>query len=504
MMERQFAVAMTEALHQQACSHLLRSDLQEDICFAIWFPSEGAERTTAVVHRLILPNAGDRNLHGNASFEAQYFLRALQEAVTAGGGLALMHSHPFGRGWQGMSDDDIEAEEGHAAATYGASDLPLVGLTLAGDGRWSARFWPRVARKTYMRQWCGLVRVVGQRLTPTFAEAVLPKPVVTRQQRRTVSAWGEQVQGEIARLRIGVVGLGSVGGMVAEALVRMGFTDVVLIDFDLIEEHNLDRLVYATKSDLGRLKVEAAAEAIAAHSTAERISIRKVAKAVYEEEGFKAALDCDVLFSCVDRPWGREVLNLISMAHLIPVVDGGIAVRVNRSSKLAGADWRAHTATVGRKCLLCLGQYDGGQAQLEREGLLDDPRYIEGLPRDHTLRSGENVFAFSMACASLQVLQMLSLVVAPMGLSNPGAQLYHFVGGAMEDPDYGGCHVECLFPTLIALGDRCGVATLGQRKGGISVTHECAGASGVADVIPGNGLISQLMDWLTLRRGGYR
>ena len=42
----------------------------------------------------------------------------------------------------------------------------------------------------------------------------------------------------------------------AEALARTGFEDVVLIDFDRVEKHNLDRLNYATREDIGKLKVE--------------------------------------------------------------------------------------------------------------------------------------------------------------------------------------------------------------------------------------------------------
>jgi hypothetical protein len=100
---------------------------------------------------------------------------------------------------------------------------------------------------------------------------------------------------------------------------------------------------------------------------------------------------------------------------------------------------------------------------MEREGILDDPKYIEGLPKDHRLRSRENVFAFSMSCASLQALQMLALVMAQLAQPNPGSQLYHFVGGFMEEPTFGACHVECLFPSLIALGDSCGIPATGLR-----------------------------------------
>jgi len=131
---------------------------------------------------------------------------------------------------------------------------------------------------------------------------------------------------------------------------------------------------------------------------------------------------------------------------------------------LAAADWKAHTATVGRPCLQCLGQYDPGLVQTEREGRLDDPSYIEGLPKDHPLRARENVFGFSMSCASMQFLQMLALTLAPLGQPNPGAQLYHFVGNITEEPAYGKCHSECQFPQITALGDSCGIEATGVRN----------------------------------------
>lgn len=454
---------MTEEVACVARNHLLRADCQEDLCFALWYSSRGLHRQTALIQSLILPGKGDRNVHGNASFEPAYFERALGEAAAKGAGLALLHSHPGGQGWQGMSDDDILAEQGNAGAVVGATGQPFVGLTLAGDGTWSAQFWERTAPRTYSRAPCATVRMVGDRLCMSYNPVLAPRPRATDEQIRTISAWGEDCQADLVRLRVGIAGAGSVGGLMAEALTRTGFEDIVLIDFDYIERHNLDRLQYATKAEIGRLKIEVLAEYLRARATAARFDVHPVVAAVYEEEGFRAALDCDVLFSCVDRPWGRYVLNLIAYAHLIPVVDGGIAVRRNRLGRLAAADWRAHTATIGRPCLQCLGQYDPGLVQMEREGHLDDPTYIAGLAKGHPLKTRENVFAFSMSCASMQVLQMLALALAPLGRGNPGAQRYHFVGGSMEEPEFGSCHDECLFPLLIAYGDACGITVTGKR-----------------------------------------
>lgn len=455
---------MTQEVARAARTHLLREDGQEDLCFALWYPSRGQHRMTALIQRLILPGEkGDRNVHRNASFEPVYFERALTEAARTRAGLALLHSHPRGRGWQDTSDDDIAAEQGNAGAVFGATGLPFVGLTLAGNETWSARFWERTAPRTYPCAWCATVRIVGNRLSLNYNETMIPRPLTTGEQIRTVSAWGEDCQADLVRLRVGIVGAGSVGGMIAEALARTGIENIVPIDFDRIEQHNLDRLQYAKRADIGGLKVEVLAEHLRAGATAARFTVDPVVAAVYEEGGFRAALDCDVLFSCVDRPWGRYVLNLIAYAHLIPVIDGGIEVRTNSLGKLAAADWRAHTATIGRPCLKCLGQYDPGFVQTEREGLLDDPTYIAGLPKDHPLKTRENVFAFSMSCASLQVLQMLALALAPLGRPNPGAQRYRFVGGSMETPEFGTCHKECFFPQLIAYGDACGISVTGTR-----------------------------------------
>ena len=61
-----------------------------------------------------------------------------------------------------------------------------------------------------------------------------------------------------------------------------------------------------------------------------------------------------------------------------------------------------------------------------------------------------------MSAASFEVLQFLSLVVAPQGLSNHGAQRYRFVTSTLERDD-APCNPGCLYPQLIALGDRSGM-----------------------------------------------
>lgn len=298
--------------------------------------------------------------------------------------------------------------------------------------------------------------MVGDQLRITYDEARRPAPGFRPKLERTISAWGSRTQADLARLKIGIVGAGSVGALVAEALARTGIEDLLLLDFDTVKVVNLDRLLHATERDatLACSKVEVLRRALLSSATATSPRIEALELSVVEEEGFHAALDCDVLFSCVDRPWPRLVLNVISYAHMIPVVDGGVRVETVGGERLTAAHWRAHVVAPGRRCMECLGQFDPGLVEAERSGLLEDPSYIEGLPADDPIRANQNVFAFGMGAASLEVLQFLSMVVAPSESADIGTQNYDFVTGSL-DVETDGCQSRCPYSgSLLAMGDQ--------------------------------------------------
>jgi len=246
-----------------------------------------------------------------------------------------------------------------------------------------------------------------------------------------------------------------VGAVVAEALARTGVEDILLLDFDTVETVNLDRLLHARRRDaaLARPKVEVLRRALVRSATAASPRIEALEWSVLEEEGFRAALDCDVLFSCVDRPGPRMILNIVAYAHLIPVVDGGVRVESPGGRSLKAADWRAHVTAPGRRCMECIGQFDGARASLDIGGMLDDPSYIEGLPEDDPVRANQNVFAFGMGAASLEVLQFLSMAVAPCGVADVGNHNHHFVSGRL-DVEADVCRPGCLYSgAMLAMGD---------------------------------------------------
>ena len=425
--------------------------MQEDLCFALWRPSTAAHRLTAIVDDVILPDSGDRILNGNVSFTSDYMARSIITARERQMGLAFLHSHP-GTGWQDLSSPDIIVERDVLAYPTAVTKLPLMGLTIGSDGYWSARVWRREGR-TFEPTWCDKIRIIGTAQYGVqfgrYASVPAPRRNVLR---RTFDTWGRSGQETLSRLHVGVVGLGSVGGQVAEAVARLGVETITMVDPDLVEEHNLDRLLNTDVRDIGRSKVDVAAEAVRRHSTAPSVEVVTVADSIHCRGAYESILGCDLIFSCVDRPLARDVLNFVAISHLIPVVDGGIAVQINPTARtIFSAHWRAQLVTPSHRCMRCREQYSTGAVMAELDGSFDDPEYISNLPDGYD-GFGANVFPFSQNLASMEVNLMLRYLLAPTWWPTVHAQTHQMITGETET-DAATCGAACAFAVRVAKGD---------------------------------------------------
>lgn len=446
----EYKAAMTEDMSERLAGFLLDDRSDEEMCFATWHPAAGSCTYNVLLNDALLPGDGDRIRHGNVSAHPRYVDRCKERARADGAGLAMIHTHPWGSGHQDVSDPDLHYERDVLAPeVLGVTRLPFVGMTLAGDGTWSARVYPR----PFEIRWCSAVKSVGASLRIDFHPALSPPPGTGAGSVRTASVWGERRQADIARLRIGVIGAGSVGAAVSEGLARMGAGRVLLMDYDSVEEHNLDRMLGASAPDAGRAKVDVVAENLRRSATHGGFACRALRGSVVEEAGFAEALDCDVLFSCVDRPWARQVLNHAAYSCLIPVVNGGVRIDSPRG-RLADAVYRAETVGPRRACMDCLGSLDAAAIQPDRDGLFDGPAYLGDRGRVDGTDERQNVMPFVLGLAGTELMQFVELVTRIGGRGDLGQQQYDYRTGEMT-AGRRACRRGCGYAASTALGDAC-------------------------------------------------
>ena len=172
-----------------------------------------------------------------------------------------------------------------------------------------------------------------------------------------------------------------------------------------------------------------------------------------------------MIFSCVDRPWPRAVLNAIAYSDLIPVIDGGIALDTFADGRMRNGIWRAHTLVPGRPCMVCLGQLVYGDITLDRAGLLDDPEYIAGACREAPSR--QNVAALSASVSAALLAQFVSLTAHPGGRGVP-APLRYILSTHTLEHSMASCGPFCPYENETTAGDHRTVMT--EERGGWRAT----------------------------------
>ena len=79
---------------------------------------------------------------------------------------------------------------------------------------------------------------------------------------RTEMLIGNDGMDKLKDAKVAVFGIGGVGSFVCEGLARSGIGNFILIDYDKIDESNINRQIIATTKTIGRYKAELMAERI--------------------------------------------------------------------------------------------------------------------------------------------------------------------------------------------------------------------------------------------------
>jgi len=92
---------------------------------------------------------------------------------------------------------------------------------------------------------------------------------------RTEMLIGNEGMEKLANAKVAVFGLGGVGSFVCEGLARSGIGNFVLVDFDKIDESNINRQLIATTRTIGKYKTDLMKERILEINPDAKVEVHK-------------------------------------------------------------------------------------------------------------------------------------------------------------------------------------------------------------------------------------
>lgn len=236
--------------------------------------------------------------------------------------LVLVHSHPSGYDQFSSADDESDREvmpSMFLARLSNASGSMFHGsaIMLPG-GAMRARVYDEQLRCQDAR----LVSVIGDDISFFWPDGPNTKRPL---------AFSSGMTNELRRLHAGIVGASGTGSIVSEQALRLGFGEITIVDHDVMERRNLNRILNSTFEDaiLQQKKVrvfERAARAVNPDVIVNTLDCRASTRKAIE-----ALSQADVLFCCVDTETGRDICDRLAAAMLLPLFDVGVVIPVRRN-----------------------------------------------------------------------------------------------------------------------------------------------------------------------------
>lgn len=397
-------------------------------------------------------------------FSKRYHHRAIQRAKELGGGLLRVHTHPGG-----VTPSDVDRRSARRIFDDDADRLPAGAPLLAaitnGDGAWSGRVYEFGRSAEPHVSPVSAVRIVGPRFRRVETPDSPSRPAgalgnfVGEAHESTIQLWGEEGQRILGGLRVGLVGCGGVGSILATQLPRLGVGELVLVDFDRLEQANANRAVGATVMDVrqSRLKTLVAQREAHRAATSPGFETTVVDGSVVEEDPTFAAvpslLDCDVIVLAVDAARPRQVVDHLASAHCILAVSGGSRLHVDDGGRLLPeAKIQTSVTGPGFACFRCQRVWRLEDVEEEREHprFRREQRYIEGGGEPSEPPRSPSVIGINSIVAGLLQHRLTALVLR-IGARVVGT---HRLGPRDLDTKWfagsGSCNVDCDRPALAA------------------------------------------------------
>lgn len=399
-------------------SHLLPGDGKEAVAFAVCGRLGGPEVTWLLVQRIIPVPYADCVIrrHDIVTWNTDVLVPLLGEIRTTGASLVKFHSHPTDWNDFSRSDDASDVSVFDTVHLWSRRAVPHASVVVMGNGSLFGRtVGPHGDFAALDR-----IAVAGMSVEfhdiPPGSAALVDRSTGHRSAVPEFSASSAQVLGPatvalLGKLRIGIVGCSGTGSKVVLELARNGVGSLVLVDPDVVEERNLNRIEGSVREDCGRAKVDVLSNAVARMGLG--TDVVTVQRYLASAEAVRTLATCDWVFGCMDSHDGRRTLNRLASFYVIPYVDVGVSITPDGFGSIESAVAAAHFVEPGGSSLASRGAISADVANAEALMLANPEEYgrqrragyVEGVAGPRPA-----VGPFNSLAANLGVIELLDRV----------------------------------------------------------------------------------------------
>lgn len=168
-------------------------------------------------------------------------------------------------------------------------------------------------------------RLAEQRKIPLRAAEILclSQKVIPLRYLRNIGTLGIEGQLKLRCASVAVCGAGGLGGTAIELLARAGVGHLIIIDYDIFSESNLNRQIMSTEADLGKAKSRVTAARVKKINAAVQVSA--VCQKINARNIKKIIRDAQVVIDGLDNGSTRLVVARACGELGIPLVHAAVA-----------------------------------------------------------------------------------------------------------------------------------------------------------------------------------
>jgi len=407
----QYSMTFMEKDYDCLAAHLFKDRDVEAAAYLLCRISSTAEEIRLLVREVIPVHEVDieEASRVHMKIRSRSFMRTMKRADKTRQVFVFVHSHPPTFRQHSAKDDREELMLFRTAYTRIQTAGVHASIVFSDPGMPDGRAWLSDGTTRPLT----VIRSIGERFKfyfPANEQETVPEFF-----DRQVRAFGEDNQRLLGKLHIGVVGAGGTGSAIIEELIRLGVGSLTVIDGQLFERSNVNRVYGSRVSDAGAEKVGIVRRSVGEIGLGTQLTT--INRPISFESAAAALRNADIVFGCTDDQWGRSILCRMAVYYNIPVIDMGVKI-ISENGAIQSVQGRVTTLLAGYACLYCRERITPKGVR-EQSLAETDPEQFRQLVRDgyadELATPSPSVIPFTTGIATIAISELLHRLTGFLG-----------------------------------------------------------------------------------------